>query len=85
MPGQASPEEVRHHVEGIEAGRHHDVELELLGDPRHPGDIPAETEGRRVDDGVDAGLLELCQPPDRIVDPFILVAPHLGVVLQDLW
>ena len=55
-----------------------------VGDPGDPGHVPAQAEGGRVDDGVDAGLLQLGQPLDGVVDPFVLVAPHLGVVLQDL-
>src|SRR5262249_37642522 len=81
---QATPEEVGHHVECVEAGRHHDVELDLLGDASDPGYVPAQAQGGGVDDGVDAGLLELGQSTDGVGDAYVLVAPHLWIVLQDL-
>jgi hypothetical protein len=45
---------VRDLVVGVEPGGHDDVDVRLLGDPLHPGDVATQTPHRRVDDGVDA-------------------------------
>jgi hypothetical protein len=70
---------------GVDAGRDDDVQVDLTGDLLHPGDVPAEADDRRVDDGGDALGPQRGQLLDRVGDPAPLVPPAaLAVVLHVL-
>ena len=81
---RSAPEIVREHVEGVEPGGHDDVEVDPRRDAGDPGHVAAESERGRVENGVDARRLQGVQPANGVVDPGLLVAPPLGVVLLDL-
>ena len=77
--GPRTPEVEVHRdlVVGVDAGRDDDIDLGHLGrDVRNPGDVPAQSDDRKVDQGVDPVLLELAQlrdgasPLGRLV-PFV--------------
>ena len=53
-------------VVGVETGGDHDVEVDLLGDFLDRLDVAAEPDHGEVDDGVDAGRLELVEAVDGL-------------------
>ena len=68
-------------VERVQAGGDDDLQVDAvrqLGDAR---DVAAEPERRRVEDGVDAGGLELVEPVDGVVELF-LVGPQSSGTLS---
>ncbi|SKY13463.1 Uncharacterised protein [Mycobacteroides abscessus subsp. abscessus] len=83
QPGAGVVELEGNVVVGVEAGCHHDVQVDLVGDLLDAGDVAAETEHRRVEDGVDTETLELAQIAHRVGDLAILV-PVVLIVLSVL-
>ncbi len=53
-------------VVGVEAGGHHDVEIDLLGHLLDELDVAAEAHHGQVDDGADAGLVQLLEALDGL-------------------
>ena len=74
----------RHVVVGVEAGGDDDVDVGGRGDPRDAGDVTAEPDDRQVDDAVHAAGLELVEAVDRVGLSLVLVAPDVGMVVDDL-
>jgi hypothetical protein len=65
----------------VAAGGDDDVEVDLLGNPLDPRDVPAQTDDGRVDDGGDPGGRQGGELGDGVGDPVVLTPPLLGVVL----
>ena len=76
-------EEERQVVVGVEPGGRDDVDVHLLVDAGDAADVAAQPDDRRVDDGVDAALLEFLQAGDGVRNLLLLV-PQGRVVLADL-
>ena len=75
--GASVVEVVRKLAVGVETGGDHDVEVDLGGDLLHGLDVATETDHGEVDDGVDAGGLELLEALDG--------SPHLCVAVPPRW
>ena len=89
QPRPAVPEVERRRVVGVDAGRDDDREVDLLRDPHDARDVAAETDDRRVDDGVVAGRRELGQLRDRVPDrrllvPLVMVCLYIGGQDEDV-
>ena len=74
----------RHVVVGVDAGGDDDVDVGGRGDAGDAGDVAAEPDHRQVDDAVHAAGLELAQAGDGVGLALGLVAPDLGIVVDDL-
>ena len=73
----------RQFVVGVDAGRHHDVDVDLLVDALDARDEPAEPDDGQVDDGAHAHLAERPELGHGVGDPLLLV-PVSREVLLDL-
>ena len=83
--GTAIVEEVRHLGKCVETCRHNDVDLNLFGDALDPRDITSQSDDGRIDDAVDAHLLQGGQLGNRIIDASVFVPLGLcGEVVGDL-
>src|SRR5258708_36853766 len=67
-------------VVGVEPGRDHDVNVDLVVDALYARDVAAYSDDCRVDDRVDPESFELAQFRDSVIDALFLV-PTRGVVL----
>jgi len=63
-------------------GRQDDVEVDLLGHALHERRVAPDAQDRRVDDRVDAGGLQLGEPPHGVHDRGLLVEVRLEARLQ---
>src|ERR1035437_5812451 len=75
-------EEERHVAIGVTTGGHHNVEIgHLGGDALNAGDVAAEPDDCRVDDGAHPPTGQLVELLDGVVHPGVFVAPFVGIVL----
>lgn len=90
LPGPPEPEEHRHVVIGVEAGRDDDVDLDLLRHLQDAGDVAAQAQHGQVDDRADAAGGDVVELLHRVVDAGSLVPParvvrlHLVVENEDV-
>ena len=66
-------EEVRQPDKGVQPARDDDVQIHRVVDSFYSGDEPSEARGGRIDERVDAGLVDRAQLRDRVRDAELLV------------
>ena len=76
-------EEHRHVVVGVDPGGHDDLQLGLRGHPLDAGNVAAQADHGRVDDGVHPDGFECVELVDGVGLPGSLVTPTLRVVRDD--
>ena len=60
----------------VQPGGHDDVQVDLFGDARDPGDVAAQSPDGRIDDGADALGVQGVEAGARVGDPGLLVPPE---------